>query len=163
MKQVQTESVNGIRTLKAQVVPAFPVAVVTSLFNSKLPQLALSTSLPGGFFERHGQSCTQSRQQLKNGCGFGFQDGFHDYLALGIDHRHVDRCLMNFEPIYFSLFTRVLLFLGGGVTIPTYSKRRALLLCDSVRYLVRYGRLLFDSCRSIRTCCLMLPSDPAAR
>jgi hypothetical protein len=77
MKPVQTESVNGIRTFKAQVVPAFPVAVVTSLFTSKLPQRALARGRPGAFFEGHGQSSTQSRQELKNGCEFGFPDGFH--------------------------------------------------------------------------------------
>src|SRR6266481_339990 len=53
---------------------------------------------PGAFFEGHGQSSTQSRQELQNGCGFGFQDGFHDYLALRIHHRYADRCLMNVEP-----------------------------------------------------------------
>src|SRR6266478_2664406 len=55
-------------------------------------------SRPGAFFEGRGQSSTQSRQELQNGCGFGFQDGFHDYLALRIHHRYADRCLMNVEP-----------------------------------------------------------------
>src|SRR5260370_41465101 len=53
---------------------------------------------PGAFFEGHGQSSTQSRQELQNGGGFGFQDGFHDYLALSIHHRYRDGCLMNVEP-----------------------------------------------------------------
>src|SRR6266702_7656718 len=45
---------------------------------------------PGAFFEGHGQSSTQSRQGLQNGGGFGFQDRFHDYLALSIHHRYAD-------------------------------------------------------------------------
>ena len=37
-------------------------------------------SRPGAFFEGHGQSSTQSRQELQNDCGFGFQ-GFSKFLG----------------------------------------------------------------------------------
>jgi hypothetical protein len=52
-------------------------------------------SSPGAFFEGHEQAAAQSRQELKDGGRFGFQDGFHHYLALGIHHGYRDRCLMN--------------------------------------------------------------------
>jgi hypothetical protein len=64
---------------------------------------------PGSFFERYRQSSAQSGKELQNGCGFRFQDGSHNYLSLGIHHRYRDRCLMNVQPIYFSLFIEVLL------------------------------------------------------
>src|SRR2546428_12402977 len=53
---------------------------------------------PGAFFEGHRQSSTQSRQELQNGGGFGFQHGLHDYLASAIHHRDRDGCLMHVEP-----------------------------------------------------------------
>src|SRR6266567_5392176 len=52
---------------------------------------------PSSFFESDRQSSAQSGKEFQNGCGFRFQDRFHDYLALGIHHRYRDRCLMNIE------------------------------------------------------------------
>src|SRR5437016_1419060 len=68
---------------------------------------------PGAFFEGHRQSSTQSRQELQNGCGFGFQDGFHDYLALSIHHRYADGCLMHVEPNILSTVHQGAPFVGG--------------------------------------------------
>src|SRR5437879_12932340 len=68
---------------------------------------------PGAFFEGHGQNSTQSCKELQNGCGFGFQDGFHDYLALSIHHRYADGCLMHVEPNILSTVHQGAPFVGS--------------------------------------------------
>src|SRR5947207_10670738 len=65
--------------------------------NMRLEQIVEPGS-PRAFFESDPQSSAQSREELQDGCCLRFQDGFHDNLALGIHHRHGDRCLMNIEP-----------------------------------------------------------------
>src|SRR5947207_6183276 len=68
---------------------------------------------PGAFFEGHGQSSTQSCKELQNGSGFGFQDGFHDYLALSIHHRYADGCLMHVQPNILFTAHKGAPFVGG--------------------------------------------------
>src|SRR5437773_8863859 len=68
---------------------------------------------PGAFFEGHRQSAAQSCKELQNGCGFGFQDGFHDYLALSIHHRYGDGCLMNVQPNILFTVHKGAPFVGG--------------------------------------------------
>src|ERR1700737_350068 len=91
-------------------------------------------SRPGAFFEGHGQSSTQSRQELQNGCGFGFQDGFHDYLALRIHHRYADRCLMNVEP-------NILFTVHKGAPFPRWWCDNHNLLQEGRPFIMRFKQL----------------------
>src|SRR5438132_14366506 len=78
---------------------------------------------PRAFFESDPQSSAQSREELQDGCCLRFQDGFHDNLALGIHHRHGDRCLMNIEPnILFTDHSGCYFRRWSCATITTYSQ-----------------------------------------
>src|SRR5580692_11117799 len=83
---------------------------------------------PGSFFERYGQSSTQSGEELQNGCGFRFQNGFDDYLTHRIQHCCADRCLVNVQPnILFTAHGECSFRRSSCATITTYSQRGALL------------------------------------
>src|ERR1700674_2377375 len=57
-----------------------------------------SQSIAGAFFESYMQAAAQTMDKLQNGHCFRFDDGFHYYLAGGIQHSYRDRCLVNIEP-----------------------------------------------------------------
>ena len=106
--------VHGLEIVEAQALGEFasidPVTLVALFEQWQFARIAhqdlgymrfeqvVEPGCPGAFFEGHEQAAAQSREELQKGRGFGFQDGFHDDLALEIHHRDRNRCLMNVEP-----------------------------------------------------------------